>query len=127
MKTMQGVCKALGQQTIPADDPVFAYADRVGLSRELLALQWGVFKARRGATGKRQRGLAGWRQAFRNSVESNWFRLWFIGADGAAALTTVGRQALADADALARDKAEPDAANDDGQRDGCDAQGVRHG
>jgi len=96
LRTMLALCRELGVKAIPPDDPVWAYCEQVGISRDLLALHWAEFKGRRIDTLKRQRGLYGWRQTFLNSVKANWYRLWFIPAGGGAAeLTSVGRQALA--------------------------------
>lgn len=89
------VAKAWGERAIPADDPIWAYAGEVGIPEEFLELAWHEFKARRYGASKRQRGLRGWRQTFRNSVRDNWYRLWFIPALGQVAqLSTVGKQAM---------------------------------
>lgn len=85
-------CKAKGEQPIPPADPVFAYCDTVGIDRELLALHWREFKARRSESRKRQRD---WRATFRNSVRDNWFKLWFLRPGCEAQLTTQGLQAQA--------------------------------
>lgn len=85
-------CEERGEKPIPADDPVFAYCDRVGIGRDILRLHWAEFKQRRGEARKRQ---ADWRQTFRNSVRDNWFRLWFLPPGRPAELTSAGRQALA--------------------------------
>lgn len=94
LKTAVQLAKAAGEDVIPADDPVFAYAQEAGIPREFLLLAWAEFKARRGT--KRQRGLRGWRQAFRTCVRDNWYRLWFLRPGMAVAeLTTQGLQAQA--------------------------------
>jgi hypothetical protein len=85
-------CKARGEKAIPADDPVYDYAEQVGISVELLHLHWAEFKVRRGESAKRQRD---WRQTFRNSVRDNWFRLWWIPPGKPAEITSAGRQAMA--------------------------------
>lgn len=87
LKTFLADCKAKGEKPIPDDDPVFAYAEKVGLPRDFLALAWAWFK--RSMEGKRQRN---WRQHFRNAVEGNWPKYWYA-ADGGWALTTAGQQA----------------------------------
>jgi len=84
------LCADEGVKPIPADDPVFDYADTVGLSREMVALAWFEFKRKRLASGKAQKD---WRATFRQAVRGNWARVWMLtGADGTAALTTVGLQ-----------------------------------
>jgi hypothetical protein len=95
LSAMLALCKDQGEQAIPADDPVFTYAEEVGIGRDLLRLHWTEFKRRRLEGGKRQRGVDGWRRAFRNSVRDNWYRLWFIRPGEQAQLTTVGLQAQA--------------------------------
>ena len=52
-----------------------------------------------GEAAKRQRGAKGWRQAFRNSVEGNWYGLWWLPPSGPAELSTKGRQAQRELDA----------------------------
>jgi hypothetical protein len=101
IKAWLAQCKAEGRQPIPETDPVFAYCDTVGISRELLALHWAEFKRRRGEAKKRQ---ADWPQTFRNSVQDNWYRLWFIPAGGVAELTSQGRQAKAVFEAAQRER-----------------------
>lgn len=92
LKTWLEAIKARGEKAVPEGDPVFAYADRVGLPRELLSLAWRVFRAT--YTGpKGAKRYTDWRQVFRNAVEGNWLKLWYVGAEGSFGLTTVGIQA----------------------------------
>jgi hypothetical protein len=89
LKTFIAQCKATGVAAIPAGDPVFTYADSVGLSREFIALAWEWFKDR--MEGKRKKD---WRAHFRNAVKENWPKLWYrVSADDGWALTTAGIQA----------------------------------
>ena len=84
------LCRDEGVLPIPADDPVFAYAEQVGLSREMVALAWGEFKRKRLVSAKAQRD---WRATFRDAVRGNWARIWLIrGGDEPAVLSTVGEQ-----------------------------------
>lgn len=83
-------CDTAGEKPIPADDPIFAYAAKVGLPVEFVALAWIEFKEK--YAEKTQTGVAGWRQAFRNAVKGNWYRLWYDDK-GIWALTTAGVQA----------------------------------
>ena len=110
-------CAERGEKPIAADDPVFAYCDRVGISTELLLLHWREFKVRRSESRKRQAGADGWRKTFRNSVRQNWYRLWFIRPGEVAQLTTVGQQAQLDAQAEHAAKAADAAARCDHPHD----------
>jgi hypothetical protein len=83
-------CRVDGEKPVPANDPVFRYAETVGISEELIALCWREFKRRYGPTGKTQ---ADWRRKFRNAVEGNWFGLWFVPAGEPARLSSKGEQA----------------------------------
>lgn len=90
LRTWLGLCQQHGVKPIPEGDAVFRYCEAVGITDEMLRLQWAEFKRRRGAAKKRQ---ADWPQTFRNSVEGCWYRLWFIRPGGQAELTTQGVQA----------------------------------
>lgn len=92
-------CHEQGESAIPEDDAVFAYADSIGLPRDFVSLAWSWFKRRYEA--RRQTGIRGWRQTFRNAVEGNWPKFWFADNDGAWQLTTAGKQAQMAADAEA--------------------------
>lgn len=83
-------CKRDEVKPIPDDDPVFEYADRVGLLEEVLRLHWWEFKRRHMGSAKRNRD---WRARFRASVEANAYRLWWFPTEGCCQLTTQGVQA----------------------------------
>lgn len=89
LKAWLAQVNAAGGKAIPADDPVYAYAARVGIGEELLLLCWREFKRRHLEGQKRQKD---WRQKFRNCVESSWYRLWFLRGGEPAQLTSAGEQ-----------------------------------
>lgn len=66
-------CKEKSEKAIPENDPVFSYADDVGLDREMVSVCWQEFKAAYLPTSK---VYADWRAAFRNAVRKNYYRLW---------------------------------------------------
>lgn len=82
--------KPEGENLIPGSDPIFDYAEEIGLPREILHLHWMVFSDRHEGSAKRQKD---WKQHFRNSVRGNWFKLWYLADDGSFQLTTPGKQA----------------------------------
>lgn len=83
-------CKAKGEMAVPADDPIYAYAERAGIPDAFLEIAWLEFRERHLENSlKRYRD---WRGAFRNSVRDGWFRLWRF-ADGQCVLTIQGEQA----------------------------------
>lgn len=84
-------CQERGESPIREDDPVWAYADAVGLPEAFIQLQWWEFKRRHGTGGKRHRD---WRAKFLATVESNAYRFWFAGVDHTFSLTTQGVQAM---------------------------------
>ena len=93
LRTWLDGLKARQEQPVPPDDPVFAYATRVGIPRDFLALAWRQFRHRytEQHPGKRYRD---WRRVFRNAVEGNWLKLWWLDpASQQYGLTTVGLQA----------------------------------
>lgn len=90
--------KASGAKPVPEGDPVFAYAERVGIPSEFLALAWFGFKHRY-LTQHPDKKYKDWRRTFRNAVESNWLKFWWVDGSGAYALTTAGQQAKKDFEA----------------------------
>lgn len=91
LQTFLAECKRAGETPIPDDDPVFAYADKVGLPHEFLALQWREFKDRYSAPDSKR--YKAWRTVFLKSVKCNWLKLWWLNGDGQYVLTTAGQQA----------------------------------
>jgi phage replication O-like protein O len=80
--------KDAGEPAIRDDDPIFDYAETIGITHEMLTLCWKDFRKKNLATNKRQKD---WRAHFRNHVRSNWSHIWAINSDGKAFLTTIGR------------------------------------
>lgn len=87
-------CKAAGEKLIPDDDPIFDYAEKIGIDHEMLACAWAEFKARYLPTVKRQKD---WRAHFRNAVRRNWYNLWLLKEGEQARWTTAGEQARREA------------------------------
>lgn len=84
-------CDAEGKPPIPEDDPVFAYADEVGIDIGLVRIAWVEFK-RKYTTGEGERKkYKNWNQHFQNAVRENWYGIWYE-KDGAWMLTTRGKQ-----------------------------------
>src|SRR5690606_19201983 len=94
LKTYLAECEAEGVKAIPEGDAVFAYAERVGLPVEFLALAWQWFRAKYGPDGTgRAKRYADWRATFRNAVKDGWPKFWAIDQSGGYYLTTAGKQA----------------------------------
>ncbi|APR40470.1 hypothetical protein BTO02_33225 [Paraburkholderia sp. SOS3] len=91
MKTFLEQCKEKGEKPILENDTVFDYASKTAIPDDFLRLHWLEFKARYCEEGSKR--YKDWRSVFRKSVRGNWFKLWWIAADGACSLTTVGEQA----------------------------------
>lgn len=90
LKAFLDQCKRDEQSPIREDDPIFAYAEKVGIDDEMLEVCWAEFKARYLPTDKRQKD---WRDHYRNAVRRNWYGLWFIKHGESAQWTTAGEQA----------------------------------
>lgn len=89
LKTWLEKIKAEGDTAIRSDDPIFGYAEKIGVTDDMLRLCWLGFKRQFMESSKRQKD---WRSHFRNAVRGNWIRVWGINAEGQAYLTTTGRQ-----------------------------------
>jgi len=83
-------CKEKSEQAIPEDDPVFAYAESVGLDHEMVSVCWQEFKATYLPKKKR---YSDWRKAFNNAVRGNYYGLWFCKEDEPMSWTSKGQQA----------------------------------
>ena len=84
------LCKSKGEKCIPEDDPIYDYAEKVGLSNEMLRVCWKEFCAAYLQSSKLQMD---WRAHFRNAVRRNWYKLWFLAEGQEGAWTTAGEQA----------------------------------
>lgn len=87
-------CKEKNQSPIPENDKVFDYAEDIKLPTEFLRLAWIDFKNIHTDKARKEgiKKQLSWSQVFRNYVEGNYRRLWFIDGDGNFALTTAGKQ-----------------------------------
>ena len=83
-------CKINSERAIHEDDTIFAYAEKVGIDYEMIAVCWHVFKDGYLDTSKTYKD---WREVFRKCVRGNWKKLWFFREGEAAQWTTVGEQA----------------------------------
>lgn len=72
-------CDDAGEKRIPETDAVFDFAEKTGIPLEMIKVCWKHFVETNKQTGKRQKD---WRGAFRNCVKGNWYKLWFVEADG---------------------------------------------
>jgi helix-turn-helix protein len=80
--------------TFAEDDPVFAYARKLGLSIDFLDLAWRTFSAEKEHSPAQS---ADWRAVFRRHVRKDYFGLWTL-RGGAFHLTTRGKQAAIEHD-----------------------------
>lgn len=83
-------CKAAGVDTIPADDPVFAYANELGIPIDFIRYAWVEFK-RQFTNAEKTKKYKNWNQHFQNAVRRNWYGIWYE-KNGAWLLTTSGKQ-----------------------------------
>jgi len=90
LKQFLETCREKSEQAIPDHDPVFEYAEKIGLDEEMIAVCWQEFKIDYLATLKKYKD---WRQVFRKCVRGNWKKLWFMKAGEDPQWTTAGEQA----------------------------------
>lgn len=72
-------CDKAGEKRIPETDPVFDFAEKAGIPIEMIKVCWNHFVKTHSQNGKRQKN---WRQTFGNCVKGNWYKLWYVEADG---------------------------------------------
>lgn len=83
-------CEAKNEKPIRAHHPVRAWAEKAGLSDEMLSIAWVLFRERytEDEQYKRKR-YKDWPGHFCNAVKGNWFKLWYEG-DAGTQWTTQG-------------------------------------
>lgn len=87
-------CKDSGELPIPEDDPVYKWAESVGLPIGVLFVGWQAFKCREWKDGKgKVKKYADWRAVFRNYCKNpDWLGVWKINREGEFFLTDKGKQ-----------------------------------
>lgn len=94
-------CKAKNEKPILDKSAVFDYADRVGVTHEMLEVAWFIFKKyytqEKLVSGKAPKKYANWRGHFFQYVEKNYAKVWYLKSDNEFAIwTTLGEQARRD-------------------------------
>lgn len=90
LKRFFEICREAGEEPIPVDDNIWAYAAKVGIPVDLMELTWRVFREKHLAKAKR---YSDWRAVYRNAVKDNWYGLWSFDVSNQCVLTGKGRQA----------------------------------
>ena len=85
-------CQAADVMVIPGDDPIYTYAEKVGIHADMLAACWRKFRdyyATGNGSDKRQKD---WRAHYRSAIRGNWYKFWYMPDGQPAAWTTAGEQ-----------------------------------
>lgn len=72
-------CEEKGEKRIPDSDPVFDHAEQIGVTMDMVKVCWQEFVRTHSENGKKQ---SDWRATFRNYVRKNYYKLWYVEADG---------------------------------------------
>ena len=83
--------KLKGDRVIPENDPIYDYAETVGISEDMLKLCWREFKRQHEDGERSSTRQKDWRATFRNCVRRNWYRIWWMNHEGEMAMTSAGR------------------------------------
>lgn len=84
-------CRKATAKPIPLEHPVRSYCADAGITDEMLQVAWLMFKDRH-TTGERTKRYKDWPRVFQNSVESRWYGLWIVNAEGSAEWSSTGLQ-----------------------------------
>lgn len=84
-------CRKDGCKPIPPEHAIRAYCSDAGITDEMLQVAWLMFKDRH-TTGERTKRYKDWPRVFANSVESRWYGLWIVNAEGSAEWSSTGLQ-----------------------------------
>lgn len=93
LKSYLEACRKESRKPIPPDHPIRSYCEEAGIGEEMLQVAWLVFKDRytTDEKGKAKR-YKDWPRVFQNSVQSRWYGLWIVSAEGAAEWSNTGLQ-----------------------------------
>lgn len=93
LKTYIERCRTANLKPIPPEHPLRTYCADAGISDEMLQVSWLMFKDRytQDEKGKLKR-YKDWPRVFQNSVESRWYGLWIVSAEGDAQWSSTGLQ-----------------------------------
>lgn len=91
LKTFLETCRKESRKPIPPDHPLRDYCKDAGITDEMLQVAWVMFKDRH-TKGEKIKRYKDWPRVFANSVESRWYGLWMVNADGAAEWSSTGLQ-----------------------------------
>lgn len=83
-------CKADGTMPIPEDDPVFDWAEGLGIPINFIRFAWVEFQRKYTMADKAGKRYKLWARHFDNAVRENWYGIWYE-KDGAFILTTRGK------------------------------------
>lgn len=84
-------CEAEEKKPIPEDDPVFDYADEVGIPLDMIRYAWVEFKRKYSSPQSKNKRYKLWARHFDNAVRENWYGIWYCNESGFS-LTTRGKQ-----------------------------------
>lgn len=87
-------CRAAGEKIVSDYEPVWTFADSVGIPAEWIELAWWRFKDRYLNDPNNSGKLyTDWRKTFLNAIRDDWFHLWIVSAGKPATLTSRGEAA----------------------------------
>ncbi|WP_144898487.1 hypothetical protein [Luteimonas cucumeris] len=89
-ETLTAWADSLTDDAVPAADPIFDWAQSVGIPREWIAVAWWIFEGRYTDSDK---AYSDWRAVFRKAVREDWLKAWRQTRSGEWELTTAGVQA----------------------------------
>lgn len=85
--------KDRGEKLISGYEPVWDYAEKIGIPTDWINLAWAKFKDRYSTDpGYTNKKYQDWRRVFLNAITENWFDLW-TAKSGQFSLSTRGQQA----------------------------------
>ena len=91
LKTYLERCRAESRKPIPPEHAVRAYCADAGITDEMLQVAWLMFKDRH-TQGEKIKRYKDWPRVFQTSVESRWYGLWIVNAEGSAEWSSTGLQ-----------------------------------
>lgn len=103
LKTYLEECREAGRKPLPPDHPIRDYCRDAGISDDMLAVAWCVFRDDYTQTAtKKAKKYIDWPGHFANAVKGCWGKVWYTDTAGSVVWSSVGLQEKAVLDARAK-------------------------
>lgn len=92
LSTYLAARKAAGMNPFDEGCSAERYMNEIGMPSDLFTLHWFAFKLQHTEGVRKDKKQRDWQATFTNSLKANWYKLWWVDAEGRYVITTIGKQ-----------------------------------